>query len=108
LAAGPAVHHTGVSGLEPGLDLHEWETRWAELEAALEEDPRRALPAACDAVEEVVGGDFVDDELDTALAAARETANRVERGEDVDAGDVGTAVENLRLIRERIRAGRPS
>jgi hypothetical protein len=25
----------------------------------------------------------------------------------VDAGDVGVAVENLRLIRERIRAGRP-
>ena len=94
-----------MSNLEPGLDLHEWETRWAELEEALETDPRTALAAACDAIEELVGGDFVDDDLDVAFAAARETADRIERGEDVDAGDIGAAVENLRAIRERIRAG---
>jgi hypothetical protein len=96
-----------MSELEPGLDLHEWETRWAELEEALETDPRGALPAACDAIAETVGDDFVNDELDTAFAAARETADRIERGEDVDAGDVGAAVENLRTVREWIRAGRP-
>ena len=97
-----------MTNLEPGLDLHEWETRWAELEEALETDARTSLPAACDAIEEIVGGDFVDDDLDTAFAAARETADRIERGEDVDAGDVGAALENLRLVRERIRAGRPT
>jgi hypothetical protein len=96
-----------MSELEPGLDLHEWETRWAELEEQLESDPRRALAAACDAIEETVGRDFVDDELDAALASARETAERVERGDDVDPGDIGAAVENLHLIRDRIRAGRP-
>lgn len=95
-----------MSELEPGLDLHEWETRWAELEAALEEDARSALPAALDAIEETVGGDFVQDELDVAFAAARETADRLERGEDVDPGEVGAAVENLRAIRDRLRAGR--
>ncbi len=96
-----------MSELEPGLDLHEWETRWAELEEALESDPRAALPAACDAIEETVGADFANDELDAALAAARDTADRVERGEDVGPGDVGGAVENLRAIRDWIRAGRP-
>jgi hypothetical protein len=97
-----------MSTLEPGLDLHEWETRWAELEEALETDARGSLAAACDAIEETVGGDFVDDDLDTAFASARETADRIERGEDVDAGDVGGAVENLRTIRDWIRAGRPT
>ena len=97
-----------MSNPDPGLDLHEWETRWAELEEALETDARTALAEACDAIEETVGSDFVDDDLDTAFAATRETANRIERGEDVDAGDVGAAVENLRAIRDRIRAGRPT
>ena len=95
-----------MSELEPGLDLHEWETRWSEVEQALQEDPEAALAAACDTVEELVGTDFVDDDLDASLAAARDTADRVERGENVDPGDVGAAVENLRAIRERIRAGR--
>jgi hypothetical protein len=97
-----------MSEIEPGLDLHEWETRWAEIEQALVDDPRETLPEACDVIEETVGADFVDDDLDTALASARETADRVERGEQVDAGDIGAAVENLRAIRDRIRAGRPS
>jgi len=95
---------TGVGEIEPGLNLHEWETRWAELEQALEDDPRAALPEACDAIEELVGTDFVEDELDAALASARETANRLERGEEVDPGDVGAAVENLRSVRGSTRA----
>jgi hypothetical protein len=96
-----------MSGIEPGLELHEWETRWAEIEQALVDDPRETLAEACDLIEETVGTDFVDDDLDTAFASARETAYRIERGEQVDAGDVGAAVQNLRTIRDRIRAGRP-
>jgi hypothetical protein len=105
---GYGAHTARMSNLEPGLDLHEWETRWAELEEALEADPRTALSAACDTIEEIVGDDFADDDLDVALASARETADRIERGEEVDAGDVGAAVGNLRAIRDRIRAGRES
>jgi len=37
-----------MSTQEPGLDLHEWETRWAEIEAALADDPADALVEACD------------------------------------------------------------
>jgi hypothetical protein len=94
-----------TSDLERGVELHVWETRWAELEEALADDPAGALPEACDAIEELVGSDFVDDGLDVDFAAARETADRVERGDDVDPGDVGAAIENLRAIRARIRAG---
>lgn len=52
-----------MSQSEPGLDLHEWETRWAELQEALSEDPAGALPEACDLVEETLGLDYVSDEL---------------------------------------------
>ena len=47
------------------------------------------------------------DELLSAYAAARETANRIERGEDVGPGDVGAAIENLRAVSETLRATRP-
>jgi hypothetical protein len=30
--------------VEPGLDLHEWETRWTELQEMAAEDPDQALP----------------------------------------------------------------
>ena len=100
---------------EPGLELHEWETRWSELEPMLEEDPAGALPDACDFLQQVlvegevdveqVGGE--NDELLAAYRAARETANRVEGGEDVGPGDVGAAIENLRAIYETLRATRP-
>jgi hypothetical protein len=94
---------------EPGLDLHEWETRWAELEEALAEDPAEALVEACDEIEDLLvlregEADLTSTlgELLAALEAARETADRIERGEDVGPGDIGAAVENLRMIRAAI------
>ncbi len=103
-----------MSQQEPGLELHEWETRWQELEPALADDPFAALPEACDLVEQTLtesgigteraGGET--DELVTGYEAARETATRIERGEPVDPGDVGAAIENLRAIYESIRDGR--
>jgi hypothetical protein len=94
-----------MSQSEPGLDLHEWETRWAELEEALAEDPAGALPEACDLIEETLGLDYVSDELEVSYRAVREVADAIERGEDVDPGDIGAAVENLRAIREAVRPG---
>ena len=94
---------------DPGLELHEWETRWQELEQALADDPAGTLPEACDLVEEtLVVDDGVDEDLAAAYRAARETADRLERGEDVDPGDVGAAIENLRSIRAALSAGLPT
>jgi len=90
---------------DPGLDLHEWETRWAELEEALAEDPAGALPDACDLIEETLGLDYVSDELELSFQAAREIADAVERGDDVDPGDIGAAVANLLAIRAALRPG---
>ncbi len=101
-----------MSQNEPGLELHEWETRWQELEPMFEEDPTGTLPEACDFVEQTLRESGLDpepeqpDELSSTYAAARETANRVERGEDVDPGDVGAAIENLRAVYESLRATR--
>lgn len=97
-----------MSMQEPGLDLHEWETRWAEIELALADDPADALVEACDEIEELLrlrSGDVAQaqpGELELAHEAAREVADRIERGEDVDPGDVGGAVENLRLVRNAL------
>jgi hypothetical protein len=88
---------------EPGLELHEWATRWAELEEALSVDPAGALVEACDVVEELLPVDDGQDELVAAYSAARETADRIERGEDVDAGDLGAAVANLRAVRAALQ-----
>ena len=37
-----------------GLDLHEWLTRWQELEEQLEIDATDALPEACDFVAQML------------------------------------------------------
>jgi hypothetical protein len=105
-----------MSQNEPGLELHEWETRWEELEPMFEDDPAGTLPEACDFVEQTLRESELDpeaipsepDELVSTYAAARETANRIENGEDVDPGDVGAAIENLRIVYDSLRANRPS
>lgn len=90
---------------EPGLDLHEWETRWAELEEELADDPAGALPDACDLIEETLGLDDVSGELEMSFRAAREIADAIERGDSVAPGDIGAAVENLRAVRAALASG---
>ena len=43
----------------------------------------------------------MSDELELSYRAAREVADAIERGDDVDPGDIGAAVENLLAVRER-------
>jgi hypothetical protein len=103
-----------MSQNEPGLELHEWETRWSELEPMLEEDPVSALPDTCDFLEQVLREsdsspgmlEAENNELLAGYRAARETANRIEAGDAVDPGDVGAAIENLRATYETLRATR--
>jgi hypothetical protein len=103
-----------MSEKEYGLDLHEWLTRWQELEEQFETDATAALPEACDFVETMlqesgvglvrVGGE--NDELIAAYEAARDVADKVERGDSVDLGDIGQAIVDLRGVHEAIVAGR--
>jgi hypothetical protein len=100
---------------EPGLDRHEWETEWAELEPDLADSPAEALPELDDLVARMLieagypidTGDPVDDEgidpeILASFQAAREITRQVDRGEDFDPGDVAQAVDLYREIYEHL------
>jgi hypothetical protein len=95
--------------LEPGLDRHEWESELSALEDDLKTDPHSALPELADLVERMLlerGFDVTDAtvrsgeerEVVAEYLAARKTSDRVERGEDVDPGDVADAINGLRAL----------
>ena len=93
---------------EPGLDTHDWESEWAALEEELESSPAETLPALGDLAERILrernvpldepSRDADVEELVGTYRAAREVSDRVDRGEDVDPGDVAFAVESYREI----------
>lgn len=94
---------------EPGLDRHEWESEYDALEPELAAAPAEALPELADLVQRILGArGFQLDEPTTAdgserdvvfeYLAARAVSDRVERGEDVDPGDVGAAVIGLQGV----------
>jgi hypothetical protein len=98
-----------MSMQEPGLDRHDWESRLESLDEGLHDDPAQTLPELADLVEAMLldaGYDIADpiaDEGDERevlleLRAAREVSDRVERGEDVDPGDVAAAIQGLRTL----------
>jgi hypothetical protein len=102
--------------VEPGEDLYDWETRWAELQDEIAEDPERALPDAVDLVERMVreaGYDLDEpvtaegEDLDVVrnLLAARQVAAAAERG-DVEPEDITTTLDDLQELYEYLIEGR--
>jgi hypothetical protein len=100
---------------EPGLDRHEWETEWAELEEDLEDSPVESLPELDDLVARMlteagypvdtadkVDDEGIDPEILASFYAAREITRQVDRGEDFDPGDVAQAIELYREIYEHL------
>ena len=98
--------------LEPGLDRHEWESRWASLEEDLEDSPGDVLPELDELVEEMLEGRGYDvedpvvregDDRDVVaeFLAARETTQLLGTDPDaVSAGDVAAAVNGYRSLYE--------
>jgi uncharacterized protein (UPF0297 family) len=95
---------------EPGLDLHEWETRWAELQELAEGAPDEALPEIVRAVEQMLterGYDLAnpvvvegeDPDLVRDFTAARDIARAAEQGE-LEREDIETALEDLAEIHD--------
>lgn len=96
---------------EVGLDLHEWETRWQELQDAIADDPEQALPEVVSFVGEMLAeagfdldeitaeGD--DPDIRRDYIAARELAKVVDQG-NAEREDVDAALEDLREIYEYI------
>jgi hypothetical protein len=98
--------------LEPGLDRHEWESRWASLEEELEDSPRDVLPELDELVEQMLNerGYAIDDsvaregddrEIVAEFLAAREVTQLLADNPDVvSPGDVAAAVNGYRSLYE--------
>jgi len=96
---------------DPGLDKHEWETEWAQLEPLVVDAPIEALPELDrlveqlmvvrgypTSVEEAEGHELEEPEILAEFLEARRITHLVDRGEDVDPGDVGAAIQGFRSL----------
>jgi hypothetical protein len=93
--------------IDPGLDLHAWESVWRQFEDLARDDPAGALPEMTDFLESVAEqrGFEVDDdvvgegqaaEVRSALRWAREVSDLVDAGEEPPPGDVADALHAIR------------
>lgn len=94
--------------IEPGLDLHDWETRWHELQELAADEPAETLPEIVRFVEQMlrerripldepVTAEGDDPDIIRDFLAARDVANAAEAGA-ADPEDVMVALDNLREI----------
>jgi hypothetical protein len=102
--------------IEPGLDLHEWETRWQELQELAADAPDETLPEIVRFIEQVlrerkydldnpVVVEGEDRDIVADFLSAREIADTVEAGA-AEPEDVIVALENLREIYDYVVADR--
>lgn len=101
---------------EPGLDQHEWISRFDAIEEDLRDDPREALPELRRLVEEMmaahgyapddpVAKEGDDPEVLATFESARELSLRSEVG-DADPSDVGEAIRGFTAVYEHLTAER--
>jgi hypothetical protein len=105
--------------LEPGLDRHEWESRWESLAEELADSPRDVLPELDElvaqmleergyALDDPVAREGDDREVVAELQAARDTTQLLRDDPDaVSPGDVAEAVNGYRAIYEYLLEERP-
>ena len=98
-----------MSTPEPGLDRHAWETELQALEPELADAPAETLPELQSLVERMltergfapddpVTSDGDEPEVLAEFRAATATVRALERGDDVDPGDIAAAVNGLRAV----------
>jgi hypothetical protein len=99
--------------VEPGLDLHEWQTRWEELEPLVQESPLEALPELDRLVAELleargyapndpVAAQGDEPEILVNFRSARELTRLWESGADISPGEVAQAIEDYRSVYESV------
>ena len=102
---------------DPGLDLHEWETRWSDLQDQAADAPDEALPEVVRLVEEMllergydlenpVVAEGEDPDVVRDFLAARDIARAAETTE-LEAEDVQTALEDLADVHDYLVEERP-
>ena len=105
--------------VEPGLDLHEWQTEWEELEALVEGSPREALPELDDllarmlaargyAPDDPVAAEGDEPEVLANFRAAREITRLAESGADLSPGDIAPAIEDYSEVYRILTEQRPA
>lgn len=98
---------------DPGLDRHEWQTEYEALEDDLHSSPVEALPELHDLVarmldargfrvDDPVEDDGVEPDVLVSFRAGREVAAQVDRGDEVDLGDVAEAIHAFTEIYEQL------
>lgn len=103
--------------LEPGLDKHEWESRWQQFEEDFASDPAEALPEIDRLIEEMleargyalhdpVAREGDDREIVAEFLAARDVARAADQGAEVAREDIRDAIENYRSLYEFLSVGR--
>jgi hypothetical protein len=111
----PDEDDPGNTGLrDPGIDRHDFASEWESVWEEVETDPREALPELEDIVRRllvrhgyVLDGDdpaAQGDEVEmlAPYAAVQEVAAAIREGADVDPGDLGQAIEDVREIYEAL------
>jgi hypothetical protein len=106
--------------VEPGLDLHDWSTRWQQLQDAAADEPVETLPELVRLAEQMLEerGIALDDRVAAQgddpdfirdFQAARDIARAAENGDPPpETVDIATAHQNLREIYEYLVAERPA
>ena len=98
--------------VEPGLDLHDWETRWEQFLEDAEDSPAEALSEMDRLLEEMltargyqlnepVTASGEEPEVVTQFVAAREITRLADAGE-ADPGDIADAIDGYRTLFELI------
>jgi hypothetical protein len=96
---------------EPGIDEHEWASRFAALEDDVRDSPAEALSELDDLVAEMMearglplleepGDDTTEPETIRQFAEARRVTRLVDSGEPYDPGDVANAVDAYHSLYE--------
>jgi hypothetical protein len=105
-----------MSAQDPGLDRHDWSSRFESIEEDLRDDPGGALPELRRLVEEMlqergydpddpVASEGDDPEVIATYASARELSLRNE-AEGVDPSDVGEAIHGFTAVYEHLLSAR--
>lgn len=94
---------------EPGLERHEWESEWSDLEERLNDDPGDALFELDDLIARMLesrglprrerdGETETEPETVRGFEEARRITELVGAGEDVDPGDIAHAINSYREL----------
>jgi hypothetical protein len=103
--------------VEPGLDRHDWEGEWQQLEPLVRDSPAEALPELHDLIErmlrehgllseDLVATEGADPELLAEYVTGSDVVARLERGDTCDAGEIASVIGGYRSLFEDLTAAR--